>query len=133
MSARRVSRKPWAFSLAVCMVVWLPGWGHAAAAKQTSWQPKRTWVFAVGILQWKHPDQWASFPDIVKNRADQQLVDFFRKSGVPDEQIIYLKDSQATLKNIRKRFTGMLKQVGEEDLLILYFAGHGWWDSSSNK
>ena len=82
-----------------------------AAPKKTTWEPAKTHVFAVGILKWKNPDQWASFPDIVKNRADQQLVDFFKKSGVPEEQIVYLKDEKATLKNIRTRFREFIQNL----------------------
>ena len=33
---------------------------------------------------------FGSFP--VKNRRDAALVDFFKQSGVPDTQIVYLQD-----------------------------------------
>jgi hypothetical protein len=118
----------------VALCVFLLAAGSAEAApKKTGWEPAKTYVFSVGILKWKHPDQWASFPNIVKNRSDQQLIDHFKKSGVPDEQIAYLKDEKATLKNIRTRFREFIQKPGDDDLLIVYFAGHGWWDSSSNK
>ena len=119
-------------SLAFGLVLLAPASAHAAP-KKTTWEPAKTYVFAVGILKWKNPDQWASFPNIVKDRSDQQLVDFFKKSGVPDDQIVYLKDEKATLKNIRTRFREFIQELGEDDLLIVYFAGHGWWDSGSNK
>jgi len=31
----------------------------------------------------------------VKNRRDNTLVDFFKQSGVPEAQIVYLQDKQA--------------------------------------
>src|SRR5258708_33599799 len=80
----------------------------ARAAEAATWEPAKTWVFAVGILRWEHPEIWASFPNAVKNRRDQQLVEHFRKKGVPDRQIVCLKDEKATLANIHKQFTAML-------------------------
>lgn len=117
---------------AFCLLLCLPS-GAIAAPKKAGWEPAKTHVFAVGLLKWKNPDQWSSFPNIVKNRSDQQFVDFFRKSGVPSEQIVYLQDEKATLKNIRTRFRDFIQQPGDEDLLIVYFAGHGWWDENTNK
>lgn len=126
MSSKRLLR-----AAAIVCLLFAPGSAHAAA--KAGWNPAKTYVFAVGILKWKNPDQWASFPNIVKNRADQQLVDFFKNSGVPEDQLVYLRDEKATLKNIRTKFREFIQQPGEDDLVIIYFAGHGWWDSSSNQ
>lgn len=126
MFARR-----WLLSIvALCLLV-APG--TTPAAPPTSWEPAKTWLFAVGILKWKHPDLWPPFPDAEKNRCDQQFVDFFKNSGVPDRQVVYLKDQQATLRNTRKRFADFITQPGEDDLLIFYFAGHGSWDWDTNR
>lgn len=127
-----MSAKRFIHACAVLCVLLAPASVHAAA-KKAGWEPAKTYVFAVGILKWKNPDQWASFPNIVKNRADQQFVEFFKKSGVPEDQVVFLKDEKATLKNIRTRFREFIQQPGEDDLVIVYFAGHGWWDSSSNQ
>jgi hypothetical protein len=94
-----------------------------AADEQRGWQPARTWVFAVGVLSWKHSETYGSFP--VKNRRDNALVDFFKQKGVPDSQIVYLQDKQATQKRIDSAFTEQLKKLGPDDLLIVYYAGHG--------
>jgi hypothetical protein len=100
---------------------------------QRDWQPEKTWVFAVGILEWKNTDTFPSFPDAVPGRFDEKLVNFFGAQGVPDEQVIYLKDKEATIDKIREQFPEFLSKTDEEDLLILYFAGHGDWDSDSNQ
>jgi len=97
------------------------------------WNAETTWLFAVGLLEWQDSESLAPFPDAVPNRSDAQLVDFFRDRGVPDEQMIYLQDSEATLDAIRSSLPELLSRTDEDALLILYFAGHGGWDSESGE
>lgn len=97
------------------------------------WNPETTWVFAVGLLEWEDAETFSPFPDAVEGRFDAQLVDSFRESGVPDEQIIYLQDKEATLETIRESLPELLSETDEDDLLILYFAGHGGWDSETGE
>ena len=100
---------------------------------QPDWNPETTWVFAVGILEWENSETWDSFPDAMAGRFDEKLIDFFRSQGVPDEQIIYLQDEEATLDAIQENLIELLSSTDEEDLFILYFAGHGDWDSESGE
>lgn len=95
----------------------------AVTARESGWQPPRTWVFVVGVLSWKHSEMFGSFP--VKNRRDDTLVDFFKQNGVPDSQIVYLQDKEATQQHIDSAFTEQLKKLRPDDLLIVYYAGHG--------
>ncbi|HVF72069.1 MAG TPA: Tudor-knot domain-containing protein [Chthoniobacterales bacterium] len=92
-------------------------------AKEPGWQPQKTWLFVVGVLSWKHSEMFGSFP--VANRRDKALVDFFRDKGVPEPQIVYLQDKEATQDRIDRAFSEQLKKVGPDDLLIVYYAGHG--------
>jgi hypothetical protein len=94
-----------------------------APGKELGWQPQKTWVFAVGVLGWKHAEIYGSFP--VKNRRDSALVNFFKERGVPDSQIVYLQDKQAIQARIDATFTEQLKKLHSDDLLIVYYAGHG--------
>ena len=88
------------------------------------WQPRRTWVFVVGVLEWQHKDMFDSFPK--ENRRDSQLVNFFRKQGVPEEQIVFLKDEQATLRRVRASFPQFLSRADTSDFLFFYYTGHGY-------
>jgi len=101
-----------------------------ALAKDLGWQPDKTWVFVVGVLNWKNNDMFGSFP--VKNRRDAALVDFFQQSGVPKTQIVYLQDKQATQAQIDSAFTAALKKLRSDDLLIVYYCGHGSKSEDSN-
>jgi len=95
-----------------------------AFAGEREWQPQRTWVFIVGTLEWKHSDMFESFP--LKNRRDAQLANFFKTQGVPAEQMVYLKDRQATTRQVRAAFKNLVSQAREGDLLFVYYTGHGY-------
>ncbi|MEY2520519.1 MAG: hypothetical protein QOF24_2278 [Verrucomicrobiota bacterium] len=112
--------------LAICCLIFgslllLPA--TPAPAKDLGWQPQKTWLFVVGVLSWKHAETFGSFP--VKNRRDAALVEFFQKNGVPETQIVYLQDKQATQQRIDSAFLAQLKRLHADDLLIVYYAGHG--------
>ena len=92
------------------------------AETEVDWDPEKTWVFAVGLLQWERPDLWNSFPAAMKDRRDQQLVEFFRDADVPDDQIVYLQDAAATKQRIEREFVKLLDDTDEvKDLLVFYF------------
>src|ERR1041384_8256613 len=97
--------------------------GAAEHKEQLDWDPAHTWIFAVGVLHWKHSEMFGSFP--VKERRDAELVDFFRQHGVPEKQIVYLQDEHGTQQKIDNAFTEQLKKIGPGDSLIVYYAGHG--------
>jgi uncharacterized caspase-like protein len=44
-----------------------------------------------------------------------------------------LQDGEATLEQIQESLTELLSNTNEDDLFILYFAGHGDWDSESGE
>lgn len=88
------------------------------------WSPEHTWVFVVGTLVWKQSDDFSAFPQ--KNRRDAALVEFFRAQGVPQAQIAYLCDRQATTRSINQTLATHLAGAGAGDLLVLYYCGHGY-------
>jgi hypothetical protein len=87
------------------------------------WEPTRTWVVAVGILEFQHGDSWDSFPKA--GRKDTELVEFFRQAGVPRDQILFLKDREATRSRIQRAMAQFLERANEGDLLVFYYTGHG--------
>jgi len=106
------------------IVIFGSAFGQSISAKERDWQPQRTWVFVVGVLQWQHKDMFDSFPQ--QNRRDAQLVEYFRQQGVPNPQIIFLKDTQATSRRVRNTFPTFLSKAGPDDLLFFYYTGHGY-------
>lgn len=97
------------------------------------WIPTQTRVFAVGVLEWQNSEMWPSFPAAKKNRSDQQFVEYFRRSGVPDNQIRYLQDKSATKKRIDQEFAQFLDETKPGELLVFYYCGHGYRDPASGQ
>jgi hypothetical protein len=110
----------------LALVTW--GMTTSAALADIGWKPSRTWVFAVGILQWKHSDIYNSFPNAMPNRADRRLINALKATGIPDDHIVFLVDEKATLTSIRREYRAQLDRIQKGDLLIFYFAGHGTRD-----
>lgn len=108
--------------LAVCGMVLLLG-ACPARAETPFFPPGKTWVFVAGLLEWKHKEAYGSFPK--KGRRDAELVSFFRKAGVPREQLVYLQDGAATSAAIRDSLAKTLDKTRPGDVLFLYYCGHG--------
>src|SRR4051812_9098637 len=102
---------------------------EGAGRRQEGRDPARTWVFAVGILEWQHEDSWDSFPK--EGRKDAELMKFFEQAGVPRDQILFIKDRDATKERIGRLMARHLARASEGDMLIFYFTGHGARDEET--
>ncbi len=102
-----------------------------ATAQQlaASFDPRRTWVLAIGLLEWKDAETWAPFSKL--NRRDTQIVKAFGKLGVPAGQLILLQDKAATAKAVRATVKSTLARTRPGDTLVFYYAGHGYHDGSA--
>ena len=86
------------------------------------------WAVVVGIsdykdneipdLRYAHEDARAFFDLLVKPLEEGGME-------VPKTNIRFLVDDQATYTNVREAFTDFLKNAMEEDIVFIYFAGHG--------
>ena len=94
------------------------------ARAATEWNPKRTWVFFVGLVKWKDIESFESFD--AKIRKDGIFLNSLRKRGVPEDHIVYLKDTGATTAVVETKFADFLKRAAPEDWLFVYFEGHGY-------
>jgi len=109
-----------------------PALGYAAE-QAADWDPQHTSVFAVGLLEWQDSKLWPSFLEAKKHRRDAQLVGLFRDRGVPDERVVYLEDAEARKAKIQASFRRLLEATVPGDLLVFYFAGHGFRDVKTNE
>lgn len=91
---------------------------------QNTWNPQKTWVFFVGLLEWQDSESLPSFPQ--KNRRDKILFDLLKQSGVPANQMMYLKDSEGTTSRINTEFSKFLAQAKPNDWVFVYYCGHGY-------
>lgn len=90
----------------------------------TDWTPNKTYVFVVGVLEWERSERFASFEK--KGRIDAKIVEFWRQKGVPESQIVYLQDTQATTKEVKERLDAFLRSTTPESTLFFYYCGHGY-------
>jgi hypothetical protein len=91
-------------------------------AERPVWHPEKTWVFAVGVLNFDNPSL-TTWPD--EGRVDAVMLDAYRERGVPADRILFLKNEQATKAQITRKFAEFLQQAGADDTLVFYYAGHG--------
>ena len=89
-----------------------------------NWDPQRTWVFFVGLVKWKDSENFESFPANI--RKDGILLETLKKRGVPQSQIVYLKDAAATTGMVESKFNEFLKRPAPDDWVFVYFEGHGY-------
>lgn len=101
-----------------------------AAPPSATWDPSRTWVFAVGVLEWKQSDIFPGFPK--EGRRDAEFIELLQSRGVSKDRIIFLKDQEATKRRIEEKFSKLLDKTEEGDTLIFYYAGHGVKDENGN-
>ena len=110
----------------LALFIYLPA---QAVSAQGSWEPQHTWVFFVGLLEWQDSESLPSFPQ--KNRRDEILLNELRKRGVPENQIVYLKDKQGTTANIQWELANLLGKTKPGDTVFIYFCGHGYKDEKA--
>lgn len=60
------------------------------AAAQQDWQPEKTWLLAVGVLEWKDGKDWPAMESAKEDRRDVQLVEHFKSGSVLESHIAYL-------------------------------------------
>jgi hypothetical protein len=83
----------------------------------------KVWAVVVGVAAYRH------MPALRYTDDDAYRVYAFLKSAeggaIPDEQIRILVDEDATRQNILQTMENVFLQAGENDLVIMYFSGHG--------
>ncbi len=91
------------------------------------WKPKDTHVVIMGLGL----DEWAD-PDDPTWRRHATLADLFLKAGVPEDQVVFVEDDDATPKKMRKMLPKILENTSEDALFIFYYAGHGDRDAEED-
>jgi len=83
---------------------------------------QKTYALIVGALEWT--DKYLpSFEK--KNRKDKELYELLKTTGVEENNIFFLMDGEATLKNIKSKMETLLSKTENGSHFIFYYAGHG--------
>ena len=89
---------------------------YSFLSAQTKTGFSKTWVFMASLVEFSDTGL-ASFDK--EGRIDSKILNFFKNNGVPPNQIIYLKDKQASTNSIRAEFANFLKRATKGDKLFL--------------
>lgn len=83
------------------------------------------WAVVIGISDYEHPD----IPDLKYAHRDAEVFyDFLRSpngGAFPDDHILLLTNSKATLANVRSAMFEFLRGTRKDDLVMIYLSGHG--------
>ncbi len=83
---------------------------------------EQTYAVIVGALEWT--DQYLP-PFEKRNRKDEELYNLLKTTGVDENNIVFLKDQEATLKSIKENMKTILQKTTTGSHFIFYYAGHG--------
>lgn len=109
-------------SLCLIFLSLLGGVCHAA-----EWSPKKTRLVVISLARFAgEKDGATSFS--ISDRLDDPLVELFKTRGVPEDQILYLKDDEATKETITAEFPAFLAGSADDETLIFYYSSHGGYD-----
>lgn len=97
---------------------------------QEAWDPAKTRVFAVGVLSFQDK-KLGTWPD--EGRVDAVMIDALKKRGVPEANIVFLKNAEATREVMDKKLGELLAASAEGETLLFYYAGHGSRDFHNDK
>jgi len=99
--------------------------GRGGATTQAIAAPRidKRWAVVVGVGQYASAD----IPDLEFARADAQAVYDFLKSDAagPFDDVLFLADEEATGAAMRQALFVFLQQADWNDLVVVYYAGHG--------
>ncbi|MGM0601445.1 MAG: hypothetical protein ACQETH_16660, partial [Candidatus Rifleibacteriota bacterium] len=125
------ANKGWLVILCVCFLsctFLLPAFcqcgisSFKAETTEIVWSPQDTLALLVGILHW--PDKnFASYDQ--ENRQDKKLYKNLLNRGIKPENLIFLKDEEATLERINESLKKLAKKGNGSSTFLFYYAGHG--------
>lgn len=99
--------------------------GRGGATTQAIAAPRidKRWAVVIGVGQYRSDD----IPDLEFARADAEAVYDFLKSDAagPFDDVLFLADEEATGAAMRQALFVFLQQADWNDLVVVYYAGHG--------
>ncbi|PTX92142.1 hypothetical protein DB346_24670 [Verrucomicrobia bacterium LW23] len=122
VSGRMLFRRIATAALLVCTSALLCATAASAQGTRNEWDPKSTWIFAAGIIQYDDKSI-TSWPD--HSRVDDKMIQAYRNRGVPDEQILYIKNKDGTREELEEQLAEFAAKAGKGDTFIFYYSGHG--------
>ena len=83
------------------------------------------WAVVIGVGNYEDP----AISDLTYTEADAQAFYGFLTStqggGLQKDHVRFLLNAEATTASVKAAFRWLISQAGAEDLVVIYFAGHG--------
>jgi hypothetical protein len=99
----------------------------AAGSGETLPQVRKCWAVVIGISKYRYGGK--RFANLEYAAEDAKAFSEFlcsaRSKGFAKDRILCLLDEQVTYANIRHALFEFLGQADKEDLVVIYFSGHG--------
>jgi hypothetical protein len=91
---------------------------EAQTEKETLYD--KSYAVVIGISRYQNPERWKNLAN-AENDATA-MAEFLQSTGF---KVTALYNEKATKDAIAKAFISLSKEVGEEDRVLIFFAGHG--------
>jgi hypothetical protein len=89
----------------------------------------KNYLMVVGINNYQH---WPKLNNAIKDASDVAST-LISKYNFEFDNIIMLKDEQATRSNIYNSLRGLIEKITPQDNLLVYYSGHGYFDQLLNE
>lgn len=93
--------------------------------KEVSSKIADAWAVVIGISQYEHSGKNGLENLLYADDDAQGFVKALKDHGWKENHIKLLTNSQATKTNIQGVLEGWLRKAGKDDLIVLYWSGHG--------
>jgi len=90
-------------------------------------QVRKCWAVVIGISKYRHGGKRFANLEYAADdaRAFNEFLCGAKSKGFAKDRILCLLDEQVTYENIRHALFEFLAQADKEDLVVIYFSGHG--------
>ncbi len=89
----------------------------------------KNFLLVIGINNYQN---WPKLNNAVKDASDVAST-LISKYNFDFENIISLKDEQATRSNIYNSMRSLIEKITQHDNLVIYYSGHGYFDALLNE
>lgn len=89
----------------------------------------RNYLLVIGINNYQY---WPKLNNAIKDASDVAST-LISKYNFEFDNIIMLKDEQATRSNIYNSMRGLIEKLTPQDNLLIYYSGHGYFDQLLNE
>lgn len=93
---------------------------------------KNYYALVIGVDQYKNPQSGLSVLNFVNNDV-VAIRELLLSQGWEEQRIKLITGKKATKKNLIAVFNGWLRQVDSKDILLVYWAGHGYPDLADQR